>query len=111
MTTISKCRHALLPAFAALLWMGACDDSAPRDGGDTHWLGACEHDSQCASAQCLCGMCTSGCNGDAACKDNSACFELRSPGVSQRCAGRPLPQKPGICLKLCKTSTNCAKGI
>src|ERR1700753_4517366 len=93
--------HVFWASVFALVWVGACGKADRDDGGDTHWLGACERDSQCQSGTCLCGICTQGCTGDRGCdQSGSACFETTSPGVAMRCGGRALPAAKGICLGL-----------
>ncbi len=103
--------RAIIASVAALGWVIACDDSSSSEGGDTHWLGACERDDQCRTGACWCGLCTRRCSGDDACTESrTACFESRSPGLTERCDEGSLPEGSGICLGLCSANTDCSSG-
>lgn len=38
-------------------------------GSETHWLQACDSDSDCGQYSCLCGVCTRGCESNAQCEE------------------------------------------
>jgi hypothetical protein len=49
-------------------WMAGCGLVAAGDeGSESHWLSACEDDSDCSAGQCLCGVCSEHCDTVLAC--------------------------------------------
>lgn len=55
--------------WGAVALVTSCGGSSASSGTDsnTHWLKDCDRDSQCGSLSCICGVCSSGCDSDAAC--------------------------------------------
>lgn len=105
-------KRALL-ALAISLIAAACGKVAETNGGDTHWLGDCDTDSDCQSGECLCGICTNTCTRDKSCLapgKAAACFDIDSPGVKARCAGHPPSGATGICLARCDATQPCGSG-
>jgi hypothetical protein len=58
-----------LVLWGAAVFVASCGGSSASNGTDsnTHWLKDCVLDSQCGSLSCICGVCSSGCESDAAC--------------------------------------------
>lgn len=54
---------------SGLAFVASCGGSSASDGTDsnTHWLKDCDADSECGSLSCICGVCTSACDSNAAC--------------------------------------------
>lgn len=91
---------------------GACssDREPPLPGGETHWLGICERDSDCSRGRCLCNVCTEPCSGDGECAagdTEASCFDTASPGLTSRCAAADLAAGPGLCLARCDGPEDC----
>lgn len=100
----------------------AADDTADRDAAahqdaatpedDGGWVGRCETDAECSIGQCVCGVCSESCNGEA-----DACSGL--PAGAACFAGRTLPRAalchattvPGICLLPCTSDDECGAGL
>jgi hypothetical protein len=64
----------LLPALAATLWLPGCGaraNSGGNTGSETHWLQACDTDSDCGAYACYCGVCTRSCESAGQCDDES----------------------------------------
>jgi hypothetical protein len=107
---ISSMAAALVAAIGLVL---SCAAQSTRLGGETHWLDACVSDTDCTRGQCLCGLCTQGCEGDNGCATetrNAACFQTASPGVQTLCGPGAAPRATGICLALCGTTADCPAG-
>jgi hypothetical protein len=49
--------------------VAGCGKVAEPDGfgGETHWLRQCSQPGDCGELECLCGVCTAACDGDATC--------------------------------------------
>lgn len=103
-------RH--FPQNKALPWLllGAClllatgcqsgdsDDADPQVGGESHWLLGCESAMGCGEGEiCLCGICTTPCQGDDACAQGSSCTEADSCDVS-------------VCRAGCESDADCDAG-
>ncbi|MET0412181.1 MAG: hypothetical protein ABW217_12845, partial [Polyangiaceae bacterium] len=64
------------------------------------WLGSCRDDGDCREGQCLCGVCTQGCE-MASCAEGppgSSCIEPSERAHERFCAGR---DAPALCLVRC----------
>jgi hypothetical protein len=104
---ISSALAATLASTAFLACGGLSDDAqqARGDGTDsnTHWLGRCEADGDCAKGlECLCGACT------ASCDEASACDELGAKAmcVQARCEEQS-KRETALCSKGCDDNDDC----
>ncbi|HVJ18736.1 MAG TPA: hypothetical protein VM686_25115, partial [Polyangiaceae bacterium] len=79
---------------------------------ETSWLTPCASDADCTRGQCLCGVCSEGCDGDGDCAGSreAGCFDVASPGLTERCSSSSTAAEPGICLALCETDADCRLG-
>jgi hypothetical protein len=84
-------------------------DAVPEQGG---WVSRCVNDGECGVGQCVCGVCTESCNGEAdACSglpDGATCFGGRSLPRAALCHATTVP---GICLAACETNDECGEGL
>jgi O-glycosyl hydrolase len=94
----------------------ACGPSkGPEVGSQTNWLLACDSSDDCGGLECLCGACTSVCEGDAACADLSggSCVAPSDVGSIALCGGRVA--ESSLCLVRCEQScgegTSCVAGV
>jgi hypothetical protein len=113
MKKLSKISSMMAARIAAAGLVFSCSVQSTQLGGETHWLNACTSDAHCTRGQCLCGLCTQGCEGDDGCATetrNAACFQTASPGVQTLCAPGAPPRATGICLALCGTTADCPTG-
>lgn len=97
-------------AVGALLGAHVGCSPEAKTSGETHWLGDCDRDADCdLYQQCLCGVCSRACSGDADCGGPRAaqCFLTASSGLARRCSG--LPPSGGICLAVCSSDSDCPK--
>jgi hypothetical protein len=88
-------------AFAALL-LAACSSGGADDpylDSGSHWLVACESDSECGSLLCECGFCTRPCDSTSQCGD-ALCF---NPATASSCES----PEAAICGMLCDDSSEC----
>lgn len=79
-----------------------------QTGSETHWLSQCTVDDDCARGQCLCGVCSLECSGDADCTNGSGyCYANGSPVHHALCDdGLEAPEK--ICAPSCEAG--CSEG-
>ncbi len=84
-------------------------DSDSNSNSQTHWLAACEADSDCGDLSCICGICTVECEDDRACGDldGGACAQANQ-AIEALCQ-RDLPEE-GICLQGCQDDDGCQDG-
>jgi hypothetical protein len=102
----------MLLAFGTGYPAWACSGKpGPQVGGETHWLASCVEDRDCAddALSCVCGTCTRVCTADKTCgsTSESACFDVQSPLLLQRCDARTLRESGGVCLARCTVNTDC----
>lgn len=98
--------------FTALgLLLGSALVVTPSCGGttkagtdsNTHWLRSCANDDDCGSLECLCGVCTRGCN------SASECIGLGAPAVCEplsSCTGTG--HTSSVCTAECSGKSDCA---
>jgi hypothetical protein len=95
----------------ALGAFAACDAGGDGSDSNTNWLD-CDRDSDCrGSASCLCGICSTGCNGSEECAalgGGAVCFE--DVGGSSDCR-LALGASRGACLPVCQGDRSCAGGL
>jgi len=104
LTRIAAKSAALLLAFAACNGM-----VGPSIGSETNWVGTCTSDQDCASLQCVCGLCTTGCDTTAACPGKpglQVCTTPGSPAFASTC-GEVRGQPSGVCLRTCAADVDC----
>lgn len=96
--------YRLLAAISCLALIACTGNESvdPRYDSGSHWLTACEADSECGSLQCECGFCTYPCTGTAQCPDG-LCF---NPRTAASCESVEF----AICGVLCDDSTGCGAG-
>lgn len=80
-------------------------------------LATCETSAECESGSCLCGMCTSGCEGSPGpiegnrCGENQGCFEPGSLVWASQCGAAPTElTETGVCLAVCALDEQCGVG-
>jgi hypothetical protein len=92
----------------ALLVASACHSSRMSGTqGQTHWLTACDGDSDCGDLSCICSVCVAACANGACAVDGlqTACFAADDGPVRALCEGaEPTP----LCLEPC--DGRCADG-
>lgn len=87
---------------------------SPQGGGETHWLRACQSDSQCAApaSDCVCGVCTHMCESDDACAadSNTGCVAPGSASQRSLCGESAATESSGdgMCLPRCDDDADCA---
>jgi hypothetical protein len=100
----------------ALAWC-AGDSECAEAGESTEsapaaWLTRCASDSECEVGQCVCGLCSQPCNGEAtACSElpeGAACFSGRDIARGAVCHASTVP---GICLPACNPGDDCGEGF
>jgi hypothetical protein len=95
---------------ALLLAFVACNGMVgPSVGSETNWVGSCVSDSDCASLQCVCGLCTRHCDTMAACPGApglQVCATPESPAFASTC-GEGQPRPSGVCLRSCAADDDC----
>lgn len=83
----------------------------PVLGGETNWLAWCKSDAECDSGTCVCGVCSTACDGGqpscAAGPADSSCFARGSFAHSALCGE---DSAEGVCLPACATDSDCDEG-
>jgi hypothetical protein len=107
--TSSKNARLALAFTSALAAYPGCTEA--KTGGETHWLGDCDDDTDCGGGQCLCDVCSRVCSGDGDCGGSrrAQCYAVGSPGLARRCES-PMPRGTGICLAVCSNDAECPSG-
>lgn len=98
-------KHVLIAISFAAAWLVACTSGGVEDpylDSGSHWLVACDVDSDCGSLLCECGFCTRPCDSTAQCGD-ALCF---NPATASSCES----PEAAICGVLCDDSTECDTG-
>lgn len=80
-----------------LLGVGAtnCGSQTTDTGTETHWLTACETDTQCGRLSCVCGFCTTTCDTSSTCPNraphcvSTSELECDNGGASAMCWDEP----------------------
>lgn len=79
---------------------------------DAGWLSRCTRGAECASGECVCGLCTAACSNESrVCSgvpDAASCF---GPGSIARAALCHATTVAGICLLACSSSDECGAGF
>jgi glucuronoarabinoxylan endo-1,4-beta-xylanase len=109
-------KRALLGLLVSLL-AGACSPTpGPQGGSQTNWLVRCESSLECGSLECVCGVCTATCTGDADCDGlgSASCLSANDAGAVALCAGQAAPAS--LCLPRCDESScgeahSCVAGV
>lgn len=89
-----------------LTWtgLGACDGGSSTGGrtdSESHWLAQCVDDGDCGALQCLCGVCSTPCDGQ-------ACADVAPGAVCAAVCGGAAPQ----CTAGCEADADClASGL
>ncbi len=91
----------------ASLSLSACADSHGGTDSSTHWLRACEADTDCAGLECLCGVCSQACAGEAECQavDGAAVCRRGRDGECSTAA-----ELPRLCVAECGGDDDCPAG-
>jgi hypothetical protein len=93
-----------------LCGLSACTENSTytqRNNSDseTHWLEACDQDSDCGELSCICGVCTQPCQSDQACQaDGGDALCIPSAQASDQCGAPPAQ----ICWRGCQDNSDCA---
>lgn len=98
-------KHLTIAFAFAALWLTACTSGGVEDpylDSGSHWLVACEADSECGSLLCECGFCTRPCTSTSQCGDG-LCF---NPETASSCES----PEAAICGVLCDTTAECETG-
>lgn len=80
-------------AIGAALSLAACGArvNGGNTGSETHWLQACDADSDCGSYACLCGICSRACENDGQCDEgdnpDGKCAASETIGSDGKCGG------------------------
>lgn len=72
----------------------------------THWLTACEFDTECGDSRCVCGVCTDTCETAASCVEDAAECLVPTGAGRQECAAASFPTA-ALCLANCATDAEC----
>lgn len=99
MKAISIC---LLPLGLLLSACGA--RTAQPEDSQTHWLQACDDDSDCGDLSCECGRCVETCGPNSACVDRRTCFSQTSNASASLCADEA---PVDVCLVACDHVSDC----
>ena len=98
-------------AISALALARARDTNEPSHGGETNWLRACSGDTDCAVGSCLCGVCTTACEGAGDCDGAFAgsCIDADSRIGALACDGPA--RVAALCLPDCTGDRDCGDGF
>ncbi|HTV22592.1 MAG TPA: hypothetical protein VMG12_28080 [Polyangiaceae bacterium] len=110
-------RWAALSAWLGLgaIALAGCGDDAASDelARGPSWLVPCAASSECANGQCVCGVCSAACGGEAGATcsglpSGAACFARGSIARAAVCADVDVA---GICLPSCRRGDDCGVGF
>ena len=103
-------RGCVAAGWVILIVTITCFSCGRRNEVPREWQRACAVDGQCgAELYCICGVCTRGCAGDATCQQGSesACYDMTSPLLSERCEALRPNLFVGVCLASCEDDSAC----
>jgi hypothetical protein len=95
-------------AVAIAVLAASCSDfhAKESEGGETHFLRECDDDKCPSGLECVCGVCTNACVGDAVCAaldGEATCVSLETESLE--CKGPPPAAR--ICDNVCVDSADC----
>ncbi len=93
----------------ALSGYGCGANSDPgSSGSETHWLSSCDSDAECGEYRCLCGRCTTACQEDAQCSEQSTPVAVCAESSSLRGADECEPSVP---VRICVDEADAVEPI
>lgn len=107
---LTRAASSIAIALGAALFVGLACTSGRGDASLESGTPACVEDADCDVGQCHCGLCAVACDGGVqSCSEqaNSACFGPGSLPFAVLCGA---DEPAGICLQLCATDADCARG-
>lgn len=92
---MTKKKSLILIALSTIALAG-CAKIRAEGGTDgvTHWLAECETSAECGKLECLCGMCTTACDDNAACSEFGARARCTAPDDDSCKAVEQICQRP-----------------
>ncbi len=78
--------------------------AAGNPGSETHWLTACQADSECGEGSCLCGVCTTTCVVDSDCDGVGSSAHCVDSAEAASCGDSA---EPRVCLRACDVEGDC----
>ena len=106
-------KHSKRLLAGLVCWIGlvGCTESISTPdsvGSETNWLINCDADAECGNSSCLCGVCTTDCDGPTGCAgfESAVCSVNGEAAYAAQCS--EMEASPGICLPECSTNNDCA---
>jgi hypothetical protein len=89
-------KQSLILIALSTIALAGCAKTRAEGGTDgvTHWLAECETSAECGELECLCGMCTTACDDNAACSAFGASARCTAPDDGSCTAAPQVCQRP-----------------
>ena len=95
---------------AATLLIACSAAHGPSADSKSNWLSVCTKAACGEGLTCVCGVCTTGCDGEDACTGESVdamCVEAGKRGLPDQCSSGKPQSTLGVCLHACGESADC----
>lgn len=109
---MKRCDDLIGVTAGLLVLLAGCFQAKPQGDSKSNWLSVCGSDADCSAGfACLCGVCTTDCDGDDACSLGGQCLSVADSAFRNACAlvdGEPDPIS--LCGITCDDSAPCPSG-